>query len=118
VNVRAVLMVVLSRLRPTARRKNIALSRKRSGKAALCNVWSDETQLTSMFSNLVENAMKYIPPVGCVEVTRHSDEDEVVISIANTGIGTPEKNLARTFERFSTGRQSPLQGDRRDRPQP
>ncbi len=96
-------MVVLSCLRPTARRKNIALSRKRSGKAALCNVRSDETQLTSTFSHLVENAMKYTPPDGCVEVTGHSDEDEVVISISNTGIGIPEKNLARIFERFSTG---------------
>ena len=46
-------MVVLSRLRPTTRRKNIALSWKRSGKAGLYNVRS-ETQLTSMFSNLVE----------------------------------------------------------------
>ena len=47
-------MVVLSRLRPSARQKNIALSWKRSGKAGLYNVRGDETQLTSMFSNLVE----------------------------------------------------------------
>ncbi len=39
--------------------------------------------------------MKYTPPDGCVEVTGHSDEDEVVMSISNTGIGIPENNLAR-----------------------
>ena len=54
VDARSILMVVLSRLRPSARRKNIALSWKRSGKAGLYNVRGDETQLTSMFSNLVE----------------------------------------------------------------
>jgi two-component system, OmpR family, sensor histidine kinase SenX3 len=100
VDARSILMVVLSRLRPTARRKNIALSWKRSGKAGLYNVRGDETQLTSMFSNLVENAVKYTPPGGRVKVTGHSDENEVVISISDTGIGIPEKNLARIFERF------------------
>jgi signal transduction histidine kinase len=100
VDARSILMVVLSRLRPTARRKNIALSWKRSGKADLYNVWGDETQLTSMFSNLVENAVKYTPPGGHVEVTGHSDENEVAISISDTGLGIPEKNLARIFERF------------------
>jgi two-component system, OmpR family, sensor histidine kinase SenX3 len=100
VDARSILMVVLSRLRPTARRKNIALSWKRSGKADLYNVRGDETQLTSMFSNLVENAVKYTPPGGRVEVTGHSDENEVAISISDTGIGIPEKNLARIFERF------------------
>ena len=44
--------------------------------------------------------MKYTLPGGRVKVTGHSDENEVVISISDTGIGVPEKNLARIFERF------------------
>jgi len=69
VDIRGILMVVLARLRPAARYKNISLSWKRSGKAALYAVQGDETQLTSMFSNLVENAMNYAPAGGRVEVT-------------------------------------------------
>ncbi len=100
VDLRSVLMVVLSRLRPAARRKNITLSWKRSGSATLYTVLGDETQLTSMFSNLVENAVKYTPPGGRVEVIGESDEGEIVVRISDTGIGIPAENLARIFERF------------------
>jgi two-component system sensor histidine kinase SenX3 len=100
VDVRSILMVVLARLRPTARQKNISLSWKRSGNAATYTVRGDETQLTSMFSNLVENAVKYTPPGGRVEVTGSSDENEVVVRVSDTGIGIPEEYLGRIFERF------------------
>jgi two-component system sensor histidine kinase SenX3 len=100
VDVRSILMVVLSRLRQTARQKNISLSWKRFGKAATYTVRGDETQLTSMFSNLVENAVKYTPPGGRVQVTGNSNESEVVVRVSDTGIGIPKKYLARIFERF------------------
>jgi len=100
VDVRSVVMAVLARFQPAVRRKDITLSWKHSGSADLYTVRGDETQLTSMFSNLVENAVKYTPLGGRVEVTGHSDENEVVISISDTGIGIPEKYLARIFERF------------------
>ncbi|MBA4114943.1 MAG: GHKL domain-containing protein [Rubrobacter sp.] len=100
VDIRSILMVVLARLRPAARHKNISLSWKRSGKAALYAVRGDETQLTSMFTNLVENAVKYTPADGRVDVTGESGESEVVVRVSDTGIGIPEKYLARIFERF------------------
>ena len=100
VDVRSILMVVLARHRPTARRKNITLSWKRSGRAATYTVRGDETQLTSMFTNLVDNAVKYTPSGGRVEVTGGTEGDEIIISIADTGIGIPEGKLSRIFERF------------------
>jgi two-component system sensor histidine kinase SenX3 len=100
VDVRNVLMVVLARLRPAARRKNITLSWKRSGSVDLYTVWGDETQLISMFANLVDNAVKYTLPGGRVEVIGESNESEVVVRISDTGIGIPERSLTRIFERF------------------
>jgi two-component system sensor histidine kinase SenX3 len=100
VEARNVLMAVLARQRSAAHRKNIALSYKHSGGADLLTVWGDETQLTSMFSNLVENAVKYTQPGGRVEVTGYSYESEVVVRISDTGIGIPEQSLTRIFERF------------------
>jgi signal transduction histidine kinase len=100
VDVRSVLMVVLARSRPAARRKDITLTWKRSGSAALYTVRGDETQLTSMFANLVDNAVKYTPSDGRVEVSAEPDEDEVVVYVSDTGIGIPSENLPRIFERF------------------
>ncbi|CAN5783857.1 hypothetical protein BH23ACT11_BH23ACT11_13530 [soil metagenome] len=100
VDARGVLMGVLSRVRRVARKKNITLNWRRFGRAADYTVNGDETQLTSMFNNLVDNAVKYTLPGGRVEVTGGFREDEVMVIIADTGIGIPEKKLSRIFERF------------------
>jgi two-component system sensor histidine kinase SenX3 len=100
VDVRGVLMSVLAHTRRVARRKNIALQWKRFGRAAQYTVRGDETQLTSMFSNLIDNAVKYTPPGGRVEVTGGFEDSKVVIRVSDTGIGIPEAKLPRIFERF------------------
>jgi two-component system sensor histidine kinase SenX3 len=100
VDVRSILMAVIARLRPAAHLKNITLSWKRSTNAAPYTVWGDETQLVSMFANLVDNAVKYTPRGGRVEVSDESNESEIVVRISDTGIGIPEKSLTRIFERF------------------
>src|SRR5918911_3172294 len=100
VDVRSVLMTVLARMRRAARKKNITLQWKRFGRAAQYTVCGDETQLTSMFTNLVDNAVKYTPPGGQVEVTGGCEDSEVVIRVSDTGIGIPEGKLPRIFERF------------------
>jgi two-component system sensor histidine kinase SenX3 len=100
VDVRGVLMTVLARMRRVARKKDITLQWKRFGKAASYTVYGDETQLTSMFTNLVDNAVKYTPPGGRVEVVGGAEGSEIIISISDTGIGIPEGNIPRIFERF------------------
>jgi two-component system, OmpR family, sensor histidine kinase SenX3 len=100
VDVRGVLMTVLAHMRGAARKKNITLQWKRFGRAAQYTVRGDETQLTSMFTNLVDNAVKYTPPGGRVEVTGGFEGSEIVIQVSDTGIGIPEGKLPRIFERF------------------
>jgi two-component system, OmpR family, sensor histidine kinase SenX3 len=100
VDVRSVLMTVLARMRSVARRKNITLQWKRFGRAAQYTVRGDETQLASMFTNLVDNAVKYTPSGGRVEVTGGFEGSEIVIQVSDTGIGIPEEKLPRIFERF------------------
>jgi two-component system, OmpR family, sensor histidine kinase SenX3 len=93
-------MSVLARMRSVARKKNLTLQWKRFGRATQYTVNGDETQLTSMFTNLVDNAVKYTPPGGRVEVTGGFEGSEIVIRISDTGIGIPEGKLPRIFERF------------------
>ena len=100
VDVRGVLVTVLAQMRPAARQKNVALLWKRYGTLNLYTVEGDETQLTSMLTNLIDNAIKYTPPGGQVEVTAAADEEEVSVRVADTGIGIPEGKLSRIFERF------------------
>jgi two-component system sensor histidine kinase KdpD len=50
--------------------------------------------------NLVDNAVKFGPPGGCVQVAAHSDGATVDIDVSDGGPGIPPEERARVFERF------------------
>jgi two-component system phosphate regulon sensor histidine kinase PhoR len=56
--------------------------------------------LSLLVRNLVDNAIRYTKPGGRVEVTLSAEGDEVVLSVADTGVGIPTRELPRIFERF------------------
>src|SRR5205085_1397659 len=51
-------------------------------------------------SNLVDNAIKYTRENGHIAVSASVDNGQVVIEVADNGIGIPPEDLARIFERF------------------
>jgi signal transduction histidine kinase len=57
-------------------------------------------RLAQVFDNLVSNAVKYTPDGGRVAVTARADGDEMLIDVADTGIGIAEEDLAHLFEEF------------------
>ena len=59
-----------------------------------------ETELHSIASNLVSNAVKYTPPDGSVEIRWWVDRDGGHLSVRDTGIGIPAEHLPRLTERF------------------
>jgi len=56
--------------------------------------------LSLLVRNLVDNAIRYTRPGGRVEVTLSGQGEEVVLSVADTGVGIPTRELPRIFERF------------------
>jgi signal transduction histidine kinase len=56
--------------------------------------------LSLLVRNLVDNAIRYTKPGGRAEVTLSAEGGEVVLSVADTGVGIPTRELPRIFERF------------------
>ena len=56
--------------------------------------------LHQIIYNLTENAIKYNRPGGFVRVTLGGTEDECVLRVEDNGIGIPEEDMPRVFDRF------------------
>jgi signal transduction histidine kinase len=68
--------------------------------------WGDGMRLTQMLDNLLTNAIKFTPEGGDVTVRVEQREDALYLEVADTGLGIPEDEVGRLFERFfraSTG---------------
>jgi two-component system, OmpR family, sensor kinase len=63
-------------------------------------ILGDPDRLREVVTNLVTNAIRYNRDGGKVEVTLSAKPDEAVLSVADTGIGIPEKDQPHVFERF------------------
>jgi len=62
---------------------------------------ADPTRLTQIFTNLLNNAVKYTEPGGHVRLAAERRGSEVVVSIRDTGIGITAEHLPHLFEMFS-----------------
>ena len=63
----------------------------------------DPKLLFQVFSNLLSNAIKYSPDGGVIAVDAALASDEVIVTIADHGIGVPAGDLDRLFERYHRG---------------
>ncbi|MFO7275588.1 MAG: phosphate regulon sensor histidine kinase PhoR [Pseudomonadota bacterium] len=59
-----------------------------------------ESEIHSAFANLVDNAAKYTPEDGTIELRWWADEDGCHFSVTDTGIGIPAEHIPRLTERF------------------
>jgi len=61
---------------------------------------ANKRQLFELCVNLIENAVKYNQPNGKVFVSLKTEQQTVVLTVRDTGIGIPPEHQARVFERF------------------
>ncbi len=63
-------------------------------------VRGDERRLRNVLDNLVNNAIKYSPAGGEVRIWGQARPDEVLVGVSDQGVGLPQDELERVFERF------------------
>lgn len=97
IDLATVLVEVVSTNQHAAKRQGLGLSL--TGSAELL-VRGDRSQLVSVFSNLVDNAIKYSEIGGVVNVSSTIKGDEIMVSVTDYGIGIAERDQKRIFERF------------------
>ncbi len=65
-----------------------------------CIVLGTEDDMYQICHNLVENAIKYNFPGGKVFVEVYPDADQILLEVGDTGIGIPDEDLPKVFNRF------------------
>ncbi|MBD5551936.1 MAG: two-component sensor histidine kinase [Lachnospiraceae bacterium] len=97
VNMNELTEVILKRLRPIARKRDIEVTFEsiRPVKATV-----DEVKISLVLSNLVENAIKYNKENGWVKVVLDADHQFFTVTVSDSGVGIPEESIAHIYERF------------------
>lgn len=87
----------LDQCRTTAESRKITLAYSNGSEV---RVLGDRDQLTMAFHNLIENAVNYSPIDTQVSVSTSIESGIITVSVADQGIGIPEAEIERIFERF------------------
>jgi two-component system phosphate regulon sensor histidine kinase PhoR len=95
VDVAEMLRGIVRELEARAERPKLAL-RIESDAALL----GSESELHSIFYNVIHNAIRFTPPTGSVDVSWSTDDEGGVFTVRDTGIGIPATLIPRITERF------------------
>ena len=78
--------------------EKLSFERKLPDKPLLVEI--DPDKLTQVIDNIISNALKYSPEGGNVTFKIKEQDDEVIVSIADQGVGIPKGNVEKIFGRF------------------
>lgn len=72
----------------------------------------DPDKIRQVLVNLISNALKFTPREGRVKVICNEEEDKVIVSVQDTGIGVSEENIPNLFDRFTQFGRKPGPGEK------
>ncbi|MCX5956753.1 MAG: HAMP domain-containing sensor histidine kinase [Cyanobacteria bacterium] len=93
---------VVDRLRPVAAGR-LRLAPEAAEREQATHAVGDPERFEQCLLNLVENALKYSPPTGLVQLAWECCGDAVLVHVLDQGPGVPEEDRARLLERFQRG---------------
>ncbi len=97
VSINELLEIIMRRLRPIAKERNIEMIFE-SFRNVLAEV--DEVKMSLVFTNLIENAIKYNKESGKVKVSLNADHRFFYVRVEDTGIGISDDAKKYIFDRF------------------
>ena len=97
VSINELLEIIMRRLQPIAKERNVEMVFE-SFRNVLAEV--DEVKMSLVFTNLIENAIKYNKEGGMVKVSLNADHRYFYVRVEDTGIGIPEDAKKYIFDRF------------------
>lgn len=98
VDVSSIIRTVAKRLSSQFENKRISLDLELA--LDLPRVLADEDRAVQVLTNLTGNALQYTPEEGRIMISAQYANDEVQISVRDTGIGIPAEHLSHIFDRF------------------
>lgn len=96
--VKMIVMNIVSAMMIEARKQEIELTAEYED--ILPNILADHTRIEQVVANIISNAIKYNRQGGTVRVVVAAQQGGVEITVADTGMGIPEEDMPRLFERF------------------
>lgn len=81
-----------------AKKRNIEIIANFKKEMSLC--FGDPEKIKLVVENLLDNAIKYTPNAGKVEISLSEKNHYFVFEVKDTGVGIPEEQLERVFEKF------------------
>ena len=98
VDLSSAVQTVMKRLAPQAEAKRIALDADL--RPDLPRLLADEDRLVQVLTNLTGNALQYTPENGRVIISARRDQQEIRVSVQDTGAGMSPEHLPHIFDRF------------------
>ena len=107
VDLKAVILQCVADLNPIAANKGIDLGFTNHQDARAIG---NESELRVLFNNLIDNAVKYTPEGGVIDVLIQTAQEQTIVQITDSGCGVKASELPRLFDRFFRGAHPDVQG--------